>query len=160
MHVTSLLILNGPGLVDLERLESGFDRNLTRAHIESECEKLCLKHGIAMTFRQGDIVPDLLEWAANDASYDALIINPIGYNAREADDKFEQYCSAIKAIARLRKPIVEVHLANIFHHGAELSEPLHEPGAQIGFISGLGPHAYLLAIDSIAQRFRPQGQAA
>lgn len=51
MEVKSLLILNGPGLDDLRRLDSSFDETLTLARIEKECAALCAKHGIAMTFR-------------------------------------------------------------------------------------------------------------
>lgn len=154
MHVKSLLILNGPGLDDLRRLDSSFDRSLTLAHIESECAKLCAHYGIEMTFRQGNVVSELFDWISRDAAeFDALVINPIGYYSLEAYETFEQYRSAIKMLAHLKKPVVEVHLTNIFRHGADLIEPLREPDAQIGFICGLGLHSYLLAIKSIAQRF-------
>lgn len=160
MKVKSLLILNGPGLDDLRRLDSSFDKALTLARIEEECGKLCAKHGLAMTFRQGNVVSELFDWIARDANeYDALIINPIGYYSYEAYEKFEQYRSAIKMIAHLKKPVVEVHLTNIFRHGADLIEPLREPDAQIGFICGLGLHSYLLAIESIAQRSQNEGNA-
>lgn len=95
----------------------------------------------------------MFDWISGDAAeFDALIINPIGYYSLEAYEKFEQYRSAIKMIAHLKKPVVEVHLTNIFRHGADLIEPLREPDAQIGFICGLGLHSYLLAIQSIVQR--------
>lgn len=153
MKVQSLLILNGPGLDDLRRLDSNFDSELTLDRIESECRKLCDKHGIALTFRQGNVVDELFGWITKDAAeFDALIINPIGYYSYEAYETFEQYRSAIKVLAHLKKPVVEVHLTNIFRHGADLVEPLREPDAKIGFICGLGLHSYLLAIESITQR--------
>jgi 3-dehydroquinate dehydratase-2 len=151
--VRSLLILNGPGLENLRQLDSRFDKALTLGRIERECGELCAKHGISMTFRQGDVVKELLDWiATNAAGYDALIINPIGYYSYEAYEKFEEYRSAIKVLAHLKKPVIEVHLTNIFRHGAELIEPLREPDAEIGFICGLGIHSYLLAVEAIARR--------
>jgi len=156
-----ILILNGPGLDDLRRLDSSFDKELTLAHIETACGALCAKYAIDMTFRQGNVVNELFDWIGRNASeFDALIINPIGYYSYEAYEKFEEYRSAIKVLAHLKKPVVEVHISNIFRHGADLIEPLREPDAQIGFISGLGLHSYLLAIESIAQKFNLQGKAS
>jgi 3-dehydroquinate dehydratase len=153
MKTKSLLILNGPGLDDLRRLDSSFDEHLTLTRIEQECGKLCASYGIEMTFRQGNVVSELFDWIAKGAKeYDALIINPIGYYSYEAYEKFEEYRSAIKMLAHLQKPIIEVHITNIFRHGASLIEPLREPDAEIGFISGLGLHSYLLAIQAIAER--------
>ena len=161
MQVKSLLILNGPGLDDLRRLDSSFDKGLTLDRIEEACAALCDRYGIVMTFRQGNVANELFDWIAKGASdYDALIINPIGYYSYEAYETFEQYRSAIKVLAHLKKPVVEVHLTNFFRHGADLIEPLREPDAQIGFICGVGLHSYLLAIDSIAQRFVPQESAS
>jgi len=156
-----VLILNGPGLDDLRRMDSSFDKELSLAQIEQECGKLCAKYGIDMTFRQGDVVTELFEWIGRSAAeFDALIINPIGYYSYEAYEKFEEYRSAIKMLAHLKKPVVEVHLTNIFRHGADLIEPLREPDAKIGFICGLGLHSYLLAIESIAQQHNLQGRVA
>lgn len=161
MQVKSLLILNGPGLDNLRQLDSSFDPNLTLDQIERECGDLCAKFGIEMTFRQGNVIDELLGWITKGvAEYDALIINPIGYYSFEAYETFEQYRSAIKMLVHLKKPVVEVHLTNIFRHGADLIEPLREPDAQIGFICGLGKHSYLLAVQSIAQRFAPQESAS
>ena len=122
-------------------------------HIEKECGKLCTKYGISMTFHQGNVVSELFDWISKGAlEYDALIINPIGYYSYEAYETFESYRSAIKILTYLKKPFVEVHLTNIFRHGANLIEPLREPEANIGFICGLGLHSYLLAIELLAKR--------
>ncbi|HRP11193.1 MAG TPA: type II 3-dehydroquinate dehydratase [Terricaulis sp.] len=153
-----VLILNGPGLDDLRRLDSSFDKDLTLDRIEEACGALCASYGIDMTFRQGDVVRELFDWVGRNASeFDALIINPIGYYSYEAYETFEKYRSAIKVLAHLKKPVVEVHISNIFRRGAHLIEPLREPDAQIGFICGLGLHSYLLAIESIAQKANLKG---
>lgn len=153
MKIKSLLILNGPGLDELRRFDSSFDEDLTLERIEEECGKLCRRHDIAMTFRQGNVEKEMFDWIANNGSdYDALIINPIGYYSYEAYEKFEAYRSAIKMLAHLKKPVVEVHITNIFRRGADLITPLREPDAEIGFICGLGLQSYLLAIESIARR--------
>ena len=110
MSVKSVLILNGPGL------DGG-------ARIEEVCAKLCRDLGMEMSFRQGNAVGELLAWATQDAArFDAVIINPVGYDAAAAE-----YRSAVKALAGLEKPVVEVHPANIFQNGAEVTEPLRSP---------------------------------
>lgn len=62
------------------------------------------------------------------------------------------YRSAIKMIAHLKKPVVEVHLTNIFRQGDELTKPLQGPEGEMGFICGLGLHSYLLGIKAVAKR--------
>lgn len=135
MSVKSVLILNGPGL-------DGGGRT------EEVCGKLCRDLGMEVSFRQGNSAGDLLDWVSHHAAqFDAVIINPSGFDAASAE-----YRSAVKALAGLKKPVIEVHPTNIFQDSTGGVEPLRSPGAQIAIISGLGLQAYALAIRSLAQR--------
>jgi len=147
-----LLILNGPGLGDL----SDFDRKnyggLSLEGIRKECSMLCEQLGIQLDFRQTDDETEMFNFIAKDSeAYDALIINPVGYS-RAASVEFEMYRSAILTIAHLKKPVIEVHITNIFKPDSEITKPLQVPEGNMGFISGLGVSGYLLAIKAVNKR--------
>src|SRR5262249_25116205 len=118
MGVKALLILNGPGL------DGG-------ARIEEACAALCRDLGMEMSFRRGNSAGELLDWITHDAPrFDAIIVNPTGLYAAAADCQ-----SALEALAGLKKPVIEVHLSNIFQDGADAVEPLRASGAQIAIVS-------------------------
>lgn len=155
----SILILNGPGLADL----SDFDGNtygdeMTLANIENKCGALCDQLGLDVDFRQTDEENEMFRFIARDSEdYDGLIINPIGY-ARAATVNFEMFRNAIMLIAHLKKPVIEVHITNIFLPGANITRPLQVPEGNMGFISGLGMQSYLLAIKAINQQISKEAK--
>lgn len=152
MTEKTLLILNGPGLGDLHDYDGNTYDNLTLQKIEEACGSLCGDLGLQMEFRQTDDEDEMFRWIVKDSeSYDALIINPIGY-ARAATVEFEMYRSAIKMIAHMNRPVVEVHITNIFSTGAEITKPLQAPVGEMGFVCGLGQYSYLVAIKAINRR--------
>jgi len=148
----TVLILNGPGLADLSNYDGYSYGKLTLERIREECVARCEQLGIEPDFRQTDDEDEMFRWIAKDSeSFDALIINPVGYS-RAASVEFEMYRSAIKMVAHLKKPVIEVHITNIFQPGAEVTKPLQVPEGEMGFICGLGLHSYLLAIRAIERR--------
>lgn len=150
--MTKLLVINGPGLADLGNFDGNSYGNLTLEKIQNECAQLCEKLGATLDFRQTDDEDEMFRAIAKDSDdYDALIINPIGYS-RAASVEFELYRSAIKMIAQLKKPVIEVHITNIFKQGAEITKPLQVPEGEMGFICGLGINSYLLAIKAVTKR--------
>jgi 3-dehydroquinate dehydratase-2 len=153
MKDQTLLILNGPGLADLS---IGGERygNITLEQIRDACSALCNELGMDIEFRQTDDIDKMFRWIAEDSeNFSALIINPVGYLAAHTVD-FDMYHAAIKMIAHRHKPIVEVHLTNIFRDGAELTKPLQGPEGEMGFVCGLGIHSYLLGIKAVAKRLQ------
>jgi 3-dehydroquinate dehydratase-2 len=91
----------------------------------------------------------MFRWIAKDSeAFGGVIINPVGHS-RAAIQIYELYRSAIRMIANLKKPIIEVHLTNIYRQVEEVTQPLHEPA---GFICGLGKHSYLLALQAMARK--------
>lgn len=148
-----LLILNGPGLADLGDDDDNNDRGLTLEKVRTECSELCHSLGIDLDFRQTEDQDEMIRWMTNDSEgYDGVIINPVGCS-RAATVSFPAYRSAIRTIALLRKPVVEVHINNFFSRSAETTRPVHEPAGAMGLVCGLGVHGYLLGIRSIAHRF-------
>ena len=141
MNNNSILILNGPGLGDLN-LES----------IRACCSSRSKQPDTNIDLRQTDDAEVMFRWITKDSeNFGALIINPAGYSGASSIS-YETYCSAIETIAHLKKPIIEVHISNIFHPGDETTRPLQVPEANIGFICGMGVQSYLLAISAIERR--------
>ena len=154
----SILILNGPGLADLRDFDGNTYGEMTLGTIEQQCTELCAQLALDVDFRQTDEENEMFRFIARDSEdYDGLIINPIGYS-RAASVNFEMFRNAIMLIAHLKKPVIEVHITNIFLPGADITRPLHVPEGNMGFISGLGFHSYLLAIKAINQRISQEAK--
>jgi 3-dehydroquinate dehydratase-2 len=148
-----ILVLNGPGLGDLSDYDGNTYRGLTLEKIRNECSKLCRNLGMELDFRQTEDQGEIFRWIAKDSEgYDGIIINPVGHS-RTGTVSYEQHRSAIQMIATLKKPVVEVHISNIFSPSAEIARPSHEPVGNMGFVCGLGVQSYLLGIRAIAHRF-------
>jgi len=147
-----LLIINGPGLSDLSNYnETGYD-DLTLDAVQQKCSETCEGLGLEMDFRQNDNESELLSALIEDIdNFDALIINPVGHSHAASVD-FTIYSSAIKTITRQNKPVIEVHISNIFQQGVENTKPIHVPKCEVGFVSGLGIHSYDLAIRAVNKK--------
>jgi len=152
----TLLLLNGPGLADLSDYDGNSYGNLTLEGIRKDCSALCDELGLTLDFRQTDNQDEMFRWIAKDSeAFDGVIINPVGYS-RAATVTFELYRSAIQLIAHLKKPVIEVHITNIYRQSAEITQPLHEPEGDMGFICGFGKLSYLLAIRVVARKLDAQ----
>jgi 3-dehydroquinate dehydratase-2 len=149
----TILVLNGPGLADLGDYDVKSYGGLSLDDIREDCAALCESLDIELDFRQSDEEDEVFQWIARDSvDFDGVIINPAGHS-RATTVTFELYRSAIQLIAHLDKPVIEVHITNIFDPNEEITQPLHQPEGDMGFICGLGKSSYLLAIRSIAHRF-------
>lgn len=152
MTRTKLIILNGPGLGDLSSFDGSDYGDITLDEIQQKCTKLCDELNIDLDFRQTDDEDQMFRYIAKDSDdFDALIINPVGYS-HASTVKFEMYRSAITTIAHLKKPVIEVHITNIFKASGGITKPLQVTEGEMGFISGLGVHSYLTAIKAINKR--------
>ena len=145
-----LLIINGPGLLDLSNYnETGYD-NLTLDAVQQKCSETCEGLGLEMDFRQNDNESELLSALIEDIdNFDALIINPAG-NSQSSSIGLDMYSTVINKITNQGKPVVEVRIENIFKQGN--NKPLQGPESGVGFVGGLGMHSYLLAIKAINKK--------
>ena len=147
-----LLIINGPGLGDL----SDSDRydGLTLQALREGCEQLCKELQVDLDFRQTDDQKEMIRWMSEDsANFDSLVINPIA-DLRAASVESGFYRAAMQGAAQLKKPVIEVHISNIYRQGIEIAQPLHEPDGDMGFICGFGLDGYLLAINASDHRWK------
>ncbi|MCI0517807.1 MAG: type II 3-dehydroquinate dehydratase [Woeseiaceae bacterium] len=150
----SILIVNGPGLGDLSVDGAKSDRGLGLTMIRDASRALCEQFGIQLDFRHTEDLDKVSQWLARESQeFDGVIVNPVGYS-RATTVPIENYRAAIQTIAHLNKPVIEVHINNIFHHGAESTQPLREDGGDMGFICGFGLNSYLAAIRAIGLRLQ------
>ena len=138
-----LLILLGRSLEDNDQQKTP---QLTLQTIEKLCAQLCSEHNIQLDVHHFSNAQQLCEYLDNTAGeVDALIINPC----------FDQQESARLAISlsqfvQQNKPLIELHLNNIFDYKPQNRQQLEISGGKAGFICGLGINGYSLAISSIA----------
>ena len=146
--------MNGPGLSDLSNFNEMGYGHLTLDTVRKKCAETCKIFGLKMDFRQTDDEAELSRFLIEGIEdFDALIINPVGHSHEPSVD-FTIYSSAIKTITRQNKPVIEVHISNIFQQGVENTKPIHVPKCEVGFVSGLGIHSYDLAIRAVNKKLR------
>ncbi len=144
MSDKTLLILNGPGLSEL----AGHS-DLSTDRIREVCTSLCDQLGLDLDFRQADGDESLIRFVDEDSKrFDALIVNPGNYPT-DGSDAIDLYRLTSDIVAQQQKPVVEVHLANVFRQAANVLTPTNTPNTEIGFVCGFGVHGYLLAIKAV-----------
>ena len=136
-----ILIINGPNLNLLGEREQSQYGSTTFKEIKENCLKESNKIGIELEFAQSNIEGELVN-LIQDArkKYDGMIINAAGFTHTSV---------AIRdALDLFKKPIIELHISNIysreeFRHKSLISD------IATGGIFGLGVEGYILAIISI-----------
>ena len=136
-----IIIVNGPNLNLLGEREQSQYGSTTFNQLKKNCIKKSNEIGIEIEFTQSNIEGELVD-LIQDArkKYDGMIINAAGFThtsvvIRDALDLF-------------KKPIIELHISNIykreeFRHKSLISD------IATGGIFGLGVEGYILAIISI-----------
>ena len=136
-----IIIINGPNLNLLGEREQSQYGSTTFDQLKENCIKESNKIGIELEFAQSNIEGELVN-LIQDArkKYDGMIINAAGFTHTSV---------AIRdALDLFKKPIIELHISNIykreeFRHKSLISN------IATGGIFGLGVEGYILAIISI-----------
>ena len=136
-----IIIINGPNLNLLGEREQSQYGSVTFKQLKENCIKKSNEIGIGLEFAQSNIEGELVD-LIQDArkKYDGMIINAAGFTHTSV---------AIRdALDLFKKPIIELHISNIykreeFRHKSLIS------GIATGGIFGLGVEGYILAIISI-----------
>ena len=136
-----IIIINGPNLNLLGEREQSQYGSTTFDQLKEKCVKESNKIGIELEFAQSNIEGELVD-LIQDAKkeYDGMIINAAGFTHTSV---------AIRdALDLFKKPIIELHISNIykreeFRHKSLISD------IATGGIFGLGVDGYILAIISI-----------
>ena len=136
-----IIIINGPNLNLLGEREQSQYGSTTFKKLKENCLKKTNEIGVELEFTQSNIegeIVNLIQDARN--KYDGMIINAAGFTHTSV---------AIRdALDLFKKPIIELHISNIykreeFRHKSLISD------IATGGIFGLGVDGYILAIISI-----------
>ena len=136
-----IIIINGPNLNLLGEREQSQYGSTNFKELKENCLKKANEIGIELEFTQSNVEGELVNLIQDSRNkYDGMIINAAGFThtsvvIRDALDLF-------------KKPIIEVHISNIykreeFRHKSLISD------IATGGIFGLGTEGYILAIISI-----------
>ena len=136
-----IIIINGPNINLLGEREQSQYGSTTFKELKINCLKKSNEIGINLEFTQSNIEGELVD-LIQDArkKYDGMIINAAGFTHTSV---------AIRdALDLFKKPIIELHISNIykreeFRHKSLISD------IATGGIFGLGVEGYILAIISI-----------
>ena len=141
-----IIIINGPNLNLLGEREQSQYGTTTFKQIKENCLKKADDIGIKLEFVQSNLEGELVNLIQDSRkNYDAMIINAAGFTHTSV---------AIRdALNLFKKPIIEVHISNIykreeFRHKSLISD------IATGGIFGLGAEGYILAIISIEKILR------
>ena len=134
----NIIIINGPNLNLLGEREQSQYGSTTFKELKVNCLKKSNEIGIELEFSQSNVEGELVN-LIQDArkKYDGMIINAAGFTHTSV---------AIRdALDLFKKPIIELHISNIykreeFRHKSLISD------IATGGIFGLGDNGYILAI--------------
>ena len=136
-----IIIVNGPNLNLLGEREQSQYGSTTFKELKENCLKKSNEIGIELEFTQSNIEGELVNLIQDSRKkYDGMIINAAGFTHTSV---------AIRdALDLFKKPIIELHISNIykreeFRHKSLISD------IATGGIFGLGIEGYILAIISI-----------
>ena len=137
----NILVLNGPNLGTLGRREPEVYGTKTLADLERLLTSRAKELGVELHFRQSNHEGQLIDWIETEPC-DAIIINP---------GAFSHYSLALAdALRGAGKPVVEVHISNVFSREPERHRMMTAAAAK-GVISGLGFEGYMAAMDYLAK---------
>ena len=133
-----IIIVNGPNLNLLGEREQSQYGSITFKKLKEICLKKANETGIDLDFIQSNVEGELVNLIQEARkNYDGMIINAAGFTHTSV---------AIRdALDLFKKPIIELHISNIykreeFRHKSLISD------IATGGIFGLGSNGYILAI--------------
>ena len=136
-----IIIINGPNLNLLGEREQSQYGSETFEFLKEKCLEKSKETGLKLDFVQSNIEGEIVSFIQNARKkYNAMIINAAGFTHTSV---------AIRdALTIFKKPIIELHISNIykreeFRHKSLISD------IATGGIFGLGTEGYILAIIAI-----------
>ena len=137
----NIIIINGPNLNLLGEREQSQYGSITFDELKKNCSNKARELGVNIDFTQSNIEGEIIT-SIQDArnKYDGIIINAAGFTHTSV--------SIRDALSIFKKPIVELHISNIykreeFRHKSLLSD------IATGVICGMGVNGYILAINAM-----------
>ena len=145
-----IIIINGPNLNLLGEREQSQYGSTTFKELKENCIKKSNEIGIELKFTQSNIEGELVSLIQNARNeYDGMIINAAGFTHTSV---------AIRdALDLFKKPIIELHISNIYKREEFRQKSLISDIAT-GGIFGLGTEGYILAIISLQKTLQNENR--
>ncbi len=139
----TILIINGPNLNMLGTREPEIYGSETLKDVQKKCEKAAKELSVACDFRQSNSEGEIVSWIQEAIkTHRGIIINAGAYTHTSV---------AIRdALLGFSKPIIEVHISNIFKR-EEFRHHSYISDVAAGMICGLGTNGYILAIEAMKE---------
>ena len=145
-----IIIINGPNLNLLGEREQSQYGSTSYNQLKENCLKKGQEIGLKIDFVQSNIEGELVNIIQNSRNkYDGIIINAAGFTHTSV--------SIRDALDLFKKPIIELHISNIykreeFRHKSLISDVVS------GGIFGLGAEGYILAIISLQKTLQNENR--
>ena len=136
-----IIIINGPNLNLLGEREQSQYGKITFDDLKNICLEHSKKIGIKLDFQQSNVEGEIVTKIQNARKeYDGIIINAAGYTHTSV--------SIRDALEIFKKPIIELHISNIYKR-EEFRQKSLISNIATGIICGLGSNGYILAINAM-----------
>ena len=137
-----IFVLNGPNLNMLGVREPSVYGSETLEDVRRRAETRAQALGLTIDFRQSNMEGELVTWIqqARDKA-DGIILNAGAYTHTSV--------AILDALSAAEKPVIELHLSNVFRRESFRHHSYVAPAAQ-GVICGFGPKGYELALEAMA----------
>ncbi|WOF73587.1 type II 3-dehydroquinate dehydratase [Parvibaculaceae bacterium PLY_AMNH_Bact1] len=141
-----IYVLNGPTLNMLGTREPEIYGTQTLADVEAMTAERATALGHSIDFRQSNSEGQLVDWIleARDKAC-GIVLNGAAYTHTSV--------AIMDAIIASELPLVEVHISNIFKR-EEFRHHSYVSPVSLGFICGLGPIGYVLAVEALADHLK------
>ena len=145
-----LIIINGPNINLLGEREQSQYGSITFEKLKENCIKKSQKLGLIVEFAQSNVEGDLVNIIQDSRKkFDGMIINAAA---------FTHTSIAIRdALDIFKKPIIEVHISNIYKREEFRKKSLISDVVS-GGIFGLGDYGYILAIISMQKLLKDENR--
>ena len=141
-----VFVLNGPNLNMLGQRQPKVYGRATLADVEKQCRARAEHLGLAVDFRQTNHEGELVGWIQEARKAAAgIVINAGAYTHTSV--------AILDALLAAEKPVIEVHLSNVFRRETFRHHSYVSPAAA-GVIVGCGPLGYALALEALAGQIR------
>ena len=145
-----LIIINGPNINLLGEREQSQYGSITFDQLKENCIKKSQELGLIVEFSQSNVEGDLVNIIQDSRKkFDGMIINAAA---------FTHTSIAIRdALDIFKKPIIEVHISNIYKREEFRKKSLISDVVS-GGIFGLGDYGYILAIISMQKLLKDENR--
>ena len=139
----NILIINGPNLNLLGEREQSQYGSITFNNLKNLCLKKSKELRINLEFLQSNVEGEIVTMIQDARKkYDGIIINAAGFTHTSV--------SIRDALVIYKKPIIELHISNIYKREEFRHKSLISAVAS-GIICGLGANGYILAINAMQE---------